>query len=401
MRILFLNPIGNIGGAERVLLAAIAGVRRERPNATIRLIALSDGPLLEEAKRLGAEVEVVPMPKSLSGLGDSQLRGSGRFVKAEYALRAVSAAFAALRLVGRLRSAVRRFAPDLVHSNGIKTHLLSRYAVPRRIPVLWHIHDFYGLRPAAAGLLRRTAGRVHGAVAISQAVARDVAEVLPKVPVTTVLNAVDLQRFSPGPGNFEELDRRAGFTNAPDGMIRVGLVATFAKWKGHLTLLDAAASLDLPIRWYIVGGAIYHTAAQFTEAELRAEVASRGLTDRVGFAGFTDDTAEVYRSLDIVVHASTLPEPFGLTIAEAMACGRPVAMSAAGGALELFTDGADALGFAPGDSLALAATVRKLVDDPAYRTRLGGAARRTAEGRFDQTRFGRELMAIIESLIPA
>ena len=392
MRILFLNPIGEIGGAERVLLTAIAGVRREIPDAVVRLIALTDGPLLVEAEKLGAEVAVVPMATGLGQLGDSQVRGRGVKGKLGLALRAVPASFGAARLLLRLRSAIRRFAPDLVHSNGIKTHLLSRFAVTRGVPVVWHIHDFIGLRPAAGGMLQRASGRVRAAVAISEAVAKDCATVLPNVPVTRVLNAVDLARFAPGPGI--ELDA------APTGMLRVGLVATYAKWKGHLTLLDAAAQLlDLPIRWYLVGGAIYRTAAQFTEAELQSEIAQRGLEDRVAILGFTADTAEVYRSLDVVVHASTLPEPFGLTIAEAMACGRAVVVSAAGGAVELFTDGHDALGFPPGDAGKLAATIRRLAEDPPLRARLGENARRTAQARFDPVRFGRELSAVYERVL--
>lgn len=392
MRIFFLNPIGHIGGAERVLLAAVAAVRHRWPEAVVRVTALTDGPLLKEAEKLGAEVEVVPIPDGLGRLGDSQLRARGWAGKVGFALRAAPASIASLRLIHRLRLAIKRFAPDIVHSNGIKTHLLSRFAVRSGVPVVWHIHDFYGLRPAAGGLLRRASGRVRAAVAISDAVARDFASVLPGVPVTTVLNAVDLARFSPGPGI--EID------TAPPGTIRVGLVATYSKWKGHLSFLDAAVLLrDLPIRWYIVGGAIYRTAAQFTEAELHTAVAERGLTDRVGFIGFTADSAEMYRSLDLVVHASTLPEPFGLTIAEAMACGRAVVVSAAGGALELFTEGKDALGFPPGDAPKLAATIRRFVEDESLRLRLGEAARRTAETRFDPARFGRELSTVYDRVL--
>ena len=72
MRLLFLNPIGNIDGAERVLLTAIAGAKRELPDASIRLLMLADGPLLSAARELGAEVEIVPLPTGLGELGDSR-----------------------------------------------------------------------------------------------------------------------------------------------------------------------------------------------------------------------------------------------------------------------------------------------------------------------------------------
>ena len=173
--------------------------------------------------------------------------------------------------------------------------------------------------------------------------------------------------------------------------------------EGHLAVLDAAARLAkeapaLPARWFIVGGAIYHTAAQFTEAELRAEAAARGLSDSVGFVPFSADPAPVYRAPDVVLHASTKPEPFGLTVAEAMACGRAVIVSSAGGASELFTDGIDALGVSPGNSDQLALAVRRLAENPELREKLGAAARRTAEAHFNANNYGPNRLAVIFAL---
>jgi len=403
MRALFLSPVGVVGGAERVLLTAVAGLKRAEPAAVVRVVAPADGPLLAAVRDLGAEAEVVPMPAALARLGDSELRSGGRWRRRVALLgRAAWAVPAAGRYLARLRAAVARFGPDLVHSNGIKTHLLSRVVVSRRVPVVWHLHDFVGLRPAAAWLLRRAGGRVREAVAISQAVADDAARVLPGVPITVVPNAVDLMRFCPGPG--DDLDQLAGLPPTGPGVVRVGLVATYARWKGHLTFLDAARLLaesapGLPVRWYVVGGPIYQTAAQFTEEELRAAAADRGLRDRVGFVPFRQEPAGVYRGLDVVVHASTLPEPFGLTVVEAMACGRAVVVSAAGGAAELFTDGRDGLGVAPGDAAGLAAAVRRLAEDAALRARLGAAARATAEARFDAAAYGPRLAAVYRRLL--
>jgi glycosyltransferase involved in cell wall biosynthesis len=239
MRILFLSPVGVVGGAERVLLTAVAGIRRVEPSAVVRVITPVDGPLLAAISEIGAETEIVPMPSILSRLGDSQLR-SGRRLQAFFELLKLSLS-AFLQLTdysSRLRGAIKDFRPDLVHSNGIKTHLLSRFVVPKGIPVVWHLHDFYGLRPLAARFLKRTRSRVRAGIAISKAVAADAAKVLPGVPIKLVMNAVDLNRFCPGPG--EDLDRLSELPQAPPGTVRVGLVATYARWKGHLTFLDAA-----------------------------------------------------------------------------------------------------------------------------------------------------------------
>jgi glycosyltransferase involved in cell wall biosynthesis len=148
--------------------------------------------------------------------------------------------------------------------------------------------------------------------------------------------------------------------------------------------LEAAAQLlrERPraaVRFYIVGGPIYRTrGSQFSSAELRASIDHLGLAGQVGLIDFQKDPAPIYRGLDVVVHASTQPEPFGLTIAEAMACGKAVVVSACGGAQELFAHERDALGYPPGDAAALAAAIKWLTDDADLRRRLGTAARNTA-----------------------
>ena len=102
------------------------------------------------------------------------------------------------------------------------------------------------------------------------------------------------------------------------------------------------------------------------------------------------------RALDVVVHASTQPEPFGLVIAEGQAAARAVIVSAAGGAEELVTDGVDALTHAPGDAGGLARAIERLANDRALRTRLGLAARQSAVRRFDPDVFTRAFIEVYQ-----
>ena len=67
----------------------------------------------------------------------------------------------------------------------------------------------------------------------------------------------------------------------------------------------------------------------------------------MGFTGFVAHSAAAMRTLDVVVHASTEPEPFGLVIAEAMATGRPVIISYSGGAEELRVLGLEVIASRP------------------------------------------------------
>jgi glycosyltransferase involved in cell wall biosynthesis len=282
----------------------------------------------------------------------------------------------------------------------MKAHVLGAWAAPRGVPVVWHLHDYVGSRPVMARLLRWSARRPVTAVGVSHSVAEDAARTLgPRTPVRTIANAIDLDRFAPGPGDGGALDAAAGLPEAPPGTVRVGLVATFARWKGHDVFLDAIARLpaELPCRYYIVGGPIYRSmGSQYSLDELRDRAGALGLAGRLGFAGHQADPAAAMRALDIVVHASTRPEPFGRVIVEGMACGRAVVAIGAGGAAELFEDGVTALGCPPRDPDSLAGAIARLAADPDLRSRLGAAGRRAAQGRFDRRRLAGEWAAVYE-----
>jgi glycosyltransferase involved in cell wall biosynthesis len=280
-------------------------------------------------------------------------------------------------------------------------HVLGAWAAPRGVPVLWHIHDYISSRPLMARLMRAHADRCAAAVANSLSVAADVRSACgAQLKVFPIYNAVDLRRFSPE-GPALDLDRLAGLAPPSHQVVRIGLVATMAQWKGHEVFLRALGMLsDQPhVRGYVIGGALYETeGSQCDLEELRRLAGRLGLAGRVGFTGFVDDAAAAMRALDIVVHASTQPEPFGLVIAEAMACGRAVVVSRGGGAAEIVTPGEDSLVYEAGCVPALAERMRELARDPALRAALGAAAAQSARLRFARERLTDELMPIYRLL---
>lgn len=408
MRVLFLNPTGVLGGAEMCLLDLLASLRANRPGDELRVILADDGPLRVEIDALGVPCEVLPLPGRVAALGDAGLTlasGSGSSLRLRLAAGAPAAAMALRGYLRRLRGLIGAAEAGVVHTNGMKAHLLGAWAAPKGVPVVWHLHDYLGSRPVMARLLQWSARAGIRAVAVSRSVADDTQAVLgPRMPVFSIYNAVDLDRFRPGPGDGGWLDTEAGLSPAgPEHIVRVGLVATYARWKGHDVFLRAASRLssDLPVRFYVIGGPLYKSAgSQHDPVELRERARGLGLGGRVGFAGYQTEPAQVYRALDVVVHASTRPEPFGRVIVEAMACGRAVIAVPRGGAAELFQDGVSALACPPDDPDTLAEAVRRLVADPGLRQSLGTAGRAAAEARFDRARLADEWGRLYASTRP-
>lgn len=397
LSVAYLSTSGALGGAERSLLDLLSSLRAAEPAWRLAVVAPDGGALVEAVRALGVEARVLPFPPALAGLGDAGVRSVARL-----AMGMLRAAPGSARYLRQLRALLGEMRPDVVHTNGFKMHLLGAWAAPASSRVVWHLHDFVSPRRAMSGLLRRSAGRVAGVAAVSRAVAADVASVLgARVPVRTVYNAVDLERFRLA-GPALDLDALAGLPPAPGGTLRVGLVATMGRWKGHAVFLRAIAALprELPVRAYVVGGGIYRTAgSEVSVDDLRRLAGELGIADRVGFTGFVEDAAAAMRALDVVVHASTQPEPFGLVIVEAMASGRAVVASAAGGAGEIVTPGHDALAVAPGDVAGLSDAIRRLALDPVLRQALGRAARETAVVRFDRARLAAEVVPLYRSLL--
>ena len=367
----------------------IGSLRQAEPSWRFDVVAPDDSALLAGVRRLGAGAVALPFPAPLARLGE---------VGAQHRRAATLLAVgAAAWYVRRLRRVLRRIGPDVVHAHGIKMQVLSRWAAPRRSTVVWHVHDYVADRAASRRALAHASRACGAVVANSKSVAEDFsAHVRSNVPVAVVYNAVDLTAFSPS-GSVLDLDSLAHLPAVERNTVRIGLVATFGRWKGQDVFLRALARLTRDVRWrgYIIGAPVYHTShSQWSLEQLQTLARDLGVADRVAFTGLVSDVPAAWRALDIAVHASTQPEPFGMAIAEAMSCGRATIVACAGGAAEIVTDGVDAVGYSPGDDSALARALSGLVTDPAARARLGGAARCTAQRLFDDRRLGPELAAV-------
>ena len=374
MKVLFVNPGRDLGGAEQSLLLLLDALRRSGVDPMVA--TFGDGPFSAALLERQIPVAYVSIPDAV--------REKSRYRHPEGRLESMTLAARSIPAVWELARIARSHKSELIHTNGIKAHLLGGLA-GRLLwkPVVWHVRDFppegmngMGLRAAARTLPKLV-------FANSDAVAAAVrSRATPRAPVVTLYNPVDLDRFTP---------RRSGTAvraelKVPEDTPLVGMVAHLTPWKGHADFLRIArtVSLQVPgVRFLVSGGPIYETEGHAGyEASLRLLAGELGIADRVKFLGIRDDIPDIMAALDVLVHCPTAPEPFGRAVAEAMAAGKPVIAAKDGGVPELVDDDRTGLLVPSGDTAAFSTALRRLLEDEALRRRMGSAGRLRAEAMF-------------------
>jgi glycosyltransferase involved in cell wall biosynthesis len=146
------------------------------------------------------------------------------------------------------------------------------------------------------------------------------------------------------------------------------MVGRITPWKGQLIALRAFADVrhthaDLDLTLVFAGGTFFEGDQDYLD-ELRAETVRLGLSSSVQFLGHKSDTRSIYNSLDLLIHSSLRPEPFGQVVVEAMSYGLLVAASNAGGVREIIQNGVTGALYEPGSVEQLTASLSTLITLP-------------------------------------
>ena len=377
LRVLYVSASSKLGGAERSLLELVRALDRGRVRPIVALPGA--GPLEAVLESAGVDVFRLPAVRLRRRTDPRRALAMGAAVSAS-----------ALTLARRARSR----GADLIHSNSTYAHVIGAPAAALTgLPGVWHVRDLHELPVLKRVLLPLT----RSVVFVSRAVERAVR--LPARPASisrVILNAIDAEAFerSASPGNARY---RLGLP--PDVPLLV-MAAQMVPWKGHSTLIRAAALLRA--RWpslaLAVAGEDLSGEHPGYEPSLRELVAELGLQGAVHFLGQREDVAGLMADGDVVVVPSE-GEPFGRVALEAMALGRPVVATAGGGLAEVVEDGVTGLLVPQRDPPALAAAVDRLLSDRGLARAMGQAGRRRVRQRFDAHAHAREIVRLYDDLL--
>lgn len=291
----------------------------------------------------------------------------------------------------QLRSVVRSFRPDIIHANNsVGANLgIGVFGRRMRIPVISHQKGYDHLGPMVRAACKY--GLFNHHIATSHAMANHLFEAgLPRSRCTMIYDALQPPDFEPVPtGNDIPV---------------VAIYSMLLPWKGQDVFLKAVAKArtltNIPFRAIVAGqppeknreGSDY-------EASLHRLAQDLKISDMVEFVGHQRNIYHFLKGVDVAVHASVQPEPFGRVGAEAMICSVPVIVTNGGGIAEYVEHGRAGHVVPMGDPEKMAESIAELVSHPKKRTALGQAGRQYALETFQPARIVNQVLDVYRRVL--
>jgi glycosyltransferase involved in cell wall biosynthesis len=379
-RVLVVAHDAMLYGAQRSLLDMLGKIDRQRHEPHV--VIPSAGPFTEALRSLGIPFTCgvvqrwifFPKPMSLRAI----LRRPWRRLNHPYLLALLAWLTLPLR-VAVLALLLRRRRIDLVYTN---TATILDGALAARlcgVPHVWHLREAVAGNPDLASPL--PAGWLPGfvlshsaAVIVNSAdLARRLFGDAPPSKVKVVHNGID-------PLGYSGAQPDPALPKLPPVARLAAVCGAVQERKDILTYIRSAARLrdSHPDLHHLVIG---HGHGSYL-SRIEQEIARHGLADRVHLLGYRNDRPALLSRIDVMV-STAIHEPFGRTLIEAMAAGRPVVATRSGGPQEIIIDGECGFLADVGDDATIAERLARLLDDAELYARMSRAARERVLQHFD------------------
>jgi glycosyltransferase involved in cell wall biosynthesis len=376
IKILYLDHTSKWGGGEVAIFNLICALDKSRFAPVV--VLASDGLLADRLRESLIETYVLPISEAIL-----ETRKDSIGVKSLFKINQV---FELLKYSFRLADFAKKNKITIIHTNSLKSDLYGGFAGRiAKIPVIWHIRDNItsDYLPSLVAFAFRKLARIIPTlvVANSESTLKNLGEIEKSrrgILYSGTTAQAEQHQEQPLLGEFQDL----GSLQIPESPV-ITLVGRIAEWKGQHIAIEALADV---VKIYptaklrIVGSAMF--GENDYESLIRKQVEDLGLDNNVEFLGFRNDVQDLLKASDIVLHASTIGEPFGQVVVEGMAAQKPVIATDGGALPEIVIPGVTGLLVPLGDSQAMAKAIKSLVADPVLCKNMGIAGKKRVNEKF-------------------
>jgi glycosyltransferase involved in cell wall biosynthesis len=210
-----------------------------------------------------------------------------------------------------------------------------------------------------------------------------------------VHDSIDLTAFD---ADQVQIDYLFNEFNVASKQTRYGIFGRIVDWKGIREFIYAARLVanNIPHALAFIVGSCSDGNQKFMD-EMAALVEELGLSQKVIFTGYRHDVPALMKFMDIVVHASNRPEPFGMVLIEAMAMRKPVVATRGGGPMDIVIHGETGLLVEMGDSVALGEAICSLLALPDLQEKMGHAGLERVKEHFDSRRNAQQMKFLFQA----
>lgn len=365
-RVIFVESAAAMGGVQFSTLYLAQSLEKGLWQPVV--VCPEEGDLTRACRDSGIETHVLDYPRLWST--SVRVRGARLPNPAAWAWDA-GVIVSATR---RLKQLLTQCSADLVVTKGLSSHFLGGLVARRlRIPCVWHVQDFISER--SFGIYRRAFGLA--ARWLPDQIIVDGKTIAGQLPrslqsrTTVIHNGVDTNIFRP---DLDGMKVRRELGIPPDHLV-VGHLGRITPWKGQHYLIEAFARIANrypAVTLLLVGAPVFDNDSY--QRRLLDMVAQFGLSQRIKFAGYRHDTAQVLAAMDLFAFTSIEKDTSPLALLSAMSCGLPIVAFDIAGVRELMTG--EQCSLVPvGQLPALVDSLEALINDEALRQRLALKAR--------------------------
>jgi glycosyltransferase involved in cell wall biosynthesis len=393
MHILFLHSSSDTYGASKIFVQTVSIAQK---NGHTAIVVLSNKGILEQTlKAMGVEVHIV----NLGIIRRQYFNLAGilnRFLKWRSAF-------------STLNNLIRSHQIDTIFSNTAAVLIGGFVARRNGLKHIWHIHEIIEkpvfLHRFLAWRFKATADHL---IVVSKAVEQHWQHALPANKIIQIYNGIE----PIAPSTIPDFKITC---NIPADALVIGMAARIHYWKGQSYFVEIARALlsqqkalqqnssssekqlneSNPPLYFLIAGDPFPGYEYLLEA-LHAQLQDPIFKDRVFYLGLVQEMDVFYRSIDVLILPSQLPDPLPTVILEAMQYGIPVVATAQGGALEMVQDNATGI-FIPLDNATVAAEKIQAILPASIRQQMGAAGQQRVASHFSQAAFEKNMLTVFEN----